>query len=251
MIGLLAPLFFLTALIYSTSGFGGGSTYISLLGATQVDPKVLPIVALLCNLLVVTRGAVAYGRAGLIPVEAWHLTLLSVPLAFVGGLIELSESWFFLILGCSLTLAGALTFWIPHQRRSGLPTGRGLALAVGAGSGFLAGLVGIGGGVFLAPLLYARGHWRPKVIAATTSVFILCNSVAGLTGQLASSERPRADEVLSFLPLFVAVLIGGHVGSRLSTHLFSHERVRQVTGLLILIVGLRLIFQFLRRTIGA
>jgi len=251
LIWFVSILFGLTAVIYGSSGFGGGSTYISLLTAVGTDFATLPVVALVCNIVVVARTGVSYLRYGLVPKSAWSLIGLSLPFAFIGGLLSVDEDVFVALLACSL-VASSIAMIRTKTNEVLRPSARSSSWrrsAVGAVSGLLAGMVGIGGGVFLAPLLHAERCWTPKMIAATTSLFILCNSVVGLIARFASGQAAPPSSLLPFAPLVVAVLVGGHIGSRLGTKLFSEERVRQVAALVVFVVGVRLIFQFLQRTI--
>jgi uncharacterized protein len=242
----LAALFLLTALAYAMVGFGGGSTYTALLVLAETDYRILPAISLACNITVVTGSVIHYGSAGLV---RWRRLLpivtLSVPLAFLGGLMEIPERAFIALLGLAL-LASAVALIIRKPAVSGergiLPLWSGPAL--GGGIGFLAGLVGIGGGIFLAPALHLL-RWGPaREIAAAASVFILVNSLAGLGGQvqrLASSDDLAA--VISYWPLLPAVLVGGQVGVWLGRTRTSETWLIRLTALLVLFVSIRLLWR--------
>lgn len=250
----LIPAFFGTALLYASVGFGGGSTYNALLALAGVDYRILPTIALTCNIVVVIGGTWRFHRAGLLPWRrALPLVLVSAPFAGLGGLTPITETAFLALLATSLFVAGGALL---VQRDSPLETspaqqGRqtGLAdLLTGAGVGYLAGLVGIGGGIFLAPYLHMTRWAAAKQIAATASLFILINSMTGLAGQLGKLGRTGAlPEVAGYWPLILAVVIGGQLGSMVGIRLLSPTLVRRATGLLILYVAAQLAWRLLTR----
>ena len=215
----LIPGFFGTALLYASVGFGGGSTYSALLALAGIDFKILPIISLACNIVVVTGGVIRFARAGEMPWRgALTIALVAAPLAFLGGLTPIKQATFLTILGASLVFA-ALALLIPVKQSGDAPAPLRptwpMALAA-APLGYLAGLVGIGGGIFLAPLLHLARWNSARRIAATASLFILINSFTGLAGQLAKSGVARFGEALGgALPLLLAVAIGGQIGSYL------------------------------------
>ncbi|MAT53337.1 MAG: hypothetical protein CMN32_02570 [Saprospirales bacterium] len=240
-------LFFLVALVYSSVGFGGGSSYLALLALFGVDVLVMRSTSLLCNITVVTGSVFIFYKAGFLNLrKALPLVLASMPMAFLGGYVPVNKDTFKLILGATLVLAGVMTWFSPKLRQLDLGSGssprqsNAINAAMGGGIGFLSGMVGIGGGIFLAPLLYLTKWDRPKVIAATSSFFILVNSVFGLGGQM-SSPQFRMDWSFA-LPLMLCVLAGGQIGVRLATRKFPSVYIRKATALLVLYVGLRLLF---------
>ena len=181
----LPPAFFATALLYASVGFGGGSTYNALLALAGYPFQLLPIVSLACNVLVVSGSTIRFSRAQVVPWRrALLLALIAAPLAYLGGLTPIKQSTFLVLLGVSLIGAG-LALFVPRAADTGAeprPLAKWMPLAV-APLGYLAGLVGIGGGIFLAPLLHYTRWAGARAIAATTSLFILINSLAGLSGQ--------------------------------------------------------------------
>jgi uncharacterized protein len=244
---LLAAAFFLTALLYASVGFGGGSTYTALLVFAGTDYRVLPVVALACNIIVVTGGSIRFARAGLVP---WRkvlpLVAVSVPFAFLGGRTPIRETAFLLLLGASLLAAGALLVLQRPPRDAEPAEPRPLIDGVlGGAVGYLSGLVGIGGGIFLAPIQHLMRWAGPRQIAATASLFILANSVAGLAGQLTKLGTAGATNLIAWWPLFVAVLVGGQIGSHAGIRLFSEPLVRRATGLLILAIAIQLLWKTL------
>ncbi|MDP3674338.1 MAG: sulfite exporter TauE/SafE family protein [Novosphingobium sp.] len=236
--------FFGTALLYASVGFGGGSTYSALLALAGTDFRILPIVSLACNIVVVIGGVIRFARAGEMPWRgALAVSLVAAPLAFLGGLTPIRESAFLALLGASLVFA-ALALLLPLSRESYDRPRRGWMMPLAAAPlGYLAGLVGIGGGIFLAPLLHLTRWDKARRIAATASLFILINSLAGLAGQLAKSGPERFGEALGGgLPLLIAVVIGGQIGSFLALRFLPGQVIRWLTAALTGWVGIRLLW---------
>ena len=242
----IAVAFFVTALLYASVGFGGGSTYTALLTLGGIDFTVLPAVSLICNVIVVSGGAVRYIRAGQVE---WRrvlpLVLVSAPLALLGGLTPIKQATFTLILALALLLAGLLLLLQREPDTDAIPRTKAnmFDYLAGAGTGYLAGLVGIGGGIFLAPILHLTRWGSPRAIAATACLFILINSLAGLVGQFSKLGAGGAAGLMPFGPLALAVLIGGQIGSIASVQLLSQTLVRRATGVLILYVGGQLLWK--------
>ena len=239
----LIPAFLLIATLYSSVGFGGGSSYLALLVLFTTDIPLVRSTALLSNLVVVSTGAYGYWRAGHLHLRRCvPFVLASVPLAYLGASFRLSEQTFYVILG-GVLIVSALLLTVqsiglshPDQRRRYPPP---LAWLLGGSIGLLSGLVGIGGGIFLSPVLHHLRWEAPLRIAALASFFILVNSWAGLAG-LAASDNLRV-LWLPVLTLLGAVAVGGQIGTRLSLRKFSGGRIRQVTALLVMIVGMRVL----------
>lgn len=245
----LAALFALTALLYAMVGFGGGSTYNALLVLSGTDYRLLPAIALVCNVIVVTGGVWRFARAGHLDWRrVWPWLVASVPAAWLGGRLPVSETVFVGALGGALLVAG---LQLAFERKPVLGAGEERAvgwpvtLTAGGGLGFLAGLVGIGGGIFLAPLLYWMRWGPPRQIAGAASLFILVNSLAGLAGQLTKlGDAGAAASLGSYWPLFAAVLVGGQLGSRLGSAHIPPLIVKRLTALLILYVAARLLWRW-------
>ena len=240
----LALAFLVTALLYASVGFGGGSTYAALLAWYKLDYRLLPLVALACNIVVVTGGTIRFARAGVTPWRgALTLTALAAPAALMGGLTPIGEASFLTLLGLSLILTGAAMFLPISEAQAEEPTRLAkLAPFLAAPIGYLAGLVGIGGGIFLAPLLHLARWNNARAIAATASVFILVNSSFGLVGQLLK-QGPAAlgGAVGAALPLLIAVAVGGQIGSLMAVRILPMKWVRWLTATLVGIVGARLL----------
>jgi len=244
---LLIPIFFTIALFYSSAGFGGGSSYLAILSLFSLEYSVIKSTALLCNIVVVSGGTFLFFKKGFLSLpKIWPLIVLSTPMAYLGGRIVLQETTFFILLGMTLLLAAIfmlLPFSYPkkisiqNSKKSLLRNG-----CIGGGIGFLSGLVGIGGGIFLAPFLHLT-HWdEPKVIAATASFFILVNSIFGLIGQ--ASQLGFTIQWSFVSSLLIAVFLGGQIGSRISSSYLAPKRVKQITAILILIVAIRILIKF-------
>ncbi len=244
----LVPAFFVTALLYAMAGFGGGSTYNALLVVSGVDYRVLPTIALGCNIIVTAGGSVQFARHGYVPWRGLLPVLAaSVPMAFIGGLLPVQRWLFTGLLGVSLLVAGALLVARrPRQQPSAeRPSRLGSALlhaGLGGGIGLLAGIVGIGGGIFLAPILHLMNWNTARAIAGACSVFIMTNSIAGLGGQLLKLQHVEMLKLLSaYVWVFPAVLAGGLLGNRVTRQYLSPIWIRRVTGVLIFYVAVRLL----------
>lgn len=241
---LLAIAFFITALLYAAVGFGGGSTYAALLALSGVDYRLLPSIALACNIVVVAGSTVRFARAKVTPWRgALWMTALAAPAALLGGLTPIDRDAFMLLLGASLLLTGA-TMLIPvAASEQGKPHHLAKFMPVAAVPlGYLAGLVGIGGGIFLAPLLHLT-RWRDaRAIAATASLFILINSLFGLGGQTLKNGPDMFCQIISGgLPLLIAVAIGGQIGSLMALKFLPQRVIRWLTAALVIFVGARLL----------
>ncbi len=239
--------FLATALLYSSAGFGGGSTYSALLVLNGVDYKILPSISLICNIIVVSAGVTQFLRARRMRLrDVAPLCLLSAPAAWLGGAIDVPQSIFIGLLGASL-LAASFFMIVdtpePKLRREGV---RPIfaPIAIGGGIGFLSGLVGIGGGIFLAPFLHMIRWGKAHEIAGASSFFILVNSLTGLGGQLTKLEGLGHLKALApYWPLPVAVLIGGVIGGYAGARRLGSAVIKKLTAVLIFIVAVRLLWK--------
>ncbi len=241
-------LFFVIAILYSSVGFGGGSSYLAILALTGIAFIQIRAIALLCNIIVVTGGTYIFAKNGHYNwKKVFSLVLLSVPMAFVGGYLKISQMFFFVLLGITLVVA-ALLMWFSKnisnfQLKSNNKTSISKNASIGGIIGFISGMVGIGGGVFLAPVLHLINWDTPKKIAATSSFFILVNSISGLIGQFQNPDffiEPKITFILMF-----TVFIGGQIGSRLSANFISSFVLKRITAIVIAIVGIRILWKFL------
>lgn len=238
--------FFTIAFVYASVGFGGGSSYLAVLALYALPFKEMRLIALICNIIVVTGGTLVLiknkqfeGR------KILQLVLLSVPAAYLGAKMKLSEDVFFIILGVSLLIAAVL-LWIKTKaadQQTEKPAHAVRDGAIGGAIGFLSGMVGIGGGIFLSPILNLMKWDTSKKIAATASMFILVNSVSGLIGQV--SEMPVDMDMQRIVFLCGAVLLGGQLGSRMGAVKFNLLVVKRVTAVLVFVAGVEVLFKHL------
>lgn len=244
----IVVLFFVIAAVYASVGFGGGSSYLAVLALYQLPFHEMRLIALLCNIIVVTGGTIIFIRKKQVDwAKVWPIIVVSVPAAFLGGRMKISQDTFFILLGVSLLIA-AILLWIRTDKmnrpaetyNSGGWWRNGL---LGGAIGFLSGMVGIGGGIFLSPLLNLLRWDDPKKIAATASLFILVNSVAGIAGQLGQISAGTLD--MQILWLGLAVLIGGQLGSRLGAIRFNPLAIRRITAILVFIAGTEVLVKHL------
>lgn len=245
---LLMGLFFLAALVYSMAGLAGGSTYLALLALFSFPYTEMPKAALLCNLVVSGAGFWIFLRAGhFSPRKVLPFVATSVPAAYLGGRIPIDKTVFLWLLTLSLLAAGLRLLLSEEsfvaRREVTWAEAWKIGLPVGTLLGLLSGLVGIGGGIFLAPILYFLGWGNAKEVAAATGFFILVNSLSGLAGQIAKSGW--AIEWTWVAPLLAAVFLGGQIGSRLGAGKISKSALRRVTAALILFAAGRLLWGLL------
>jgi uncharacterized protein len=240
----LAGLFALVALVYASVGFGGGSTYSALLALSDTDYRLIPVIALLCNIIVVTGGTIRFVRAGLIDWrQVLPLVAVSAPLAFLGGLVPLKQSVFYLLLGSGLLLSSLVLFVrVETFATKRLP--QPVLLVISGAVGLLAGLSGIGGGIFMSPVLHLIRWADAKRIAAFASLYILINSITGIAGQFVKAGPVSLiSAATDYWPLMLAVLVGGQIGSMLGLKLLSPAWLRRMTALLVGYVAIRLLWQ--------
>ncbi len=240
----LSGLFALVALIYASVGFGGGSTYTALLGLWGVEYQLIPVISLLCNIIVVTGGSIRFVRAGLVKwPQVLPLLLVSAPLAFIGGLVPLKQSLFLMILGSALLLS-SIALIVQPDKMSPRQLPKPVLLAISGAVGLLAGLSGIGGGIFMAPVLHLIRWADARRIAAFASLYILINSITGLSGQIIKSgAQSLAGPTSEYWPLLLAVFVGGQLGSLLGMKFLTPRLFRTLTALLIGYVAVRLLWQ--------
>ena len=245
---ILPILFFVTAIIYSSVGFGGGSTYLALLLLWGVPYSIFPIIALTCNIIVVSGNSINYIRAGNLNLSSLIPYLIgSIPFAFIGGSLNIEKDIFEIILFFVLGIAGILLLFNFRSYGNNSKTYKSLSIyfsiPIGIVLGFVSGLVGIGGGIFLSPILYLFRAANPKNITVMVSLFILINSVLGILGQI--TKNIEISEIKNYVILLVAVLIGGQIGNFLNIKIFPTKILALITSLLVIFVALRIGYNFM------
>ena len=243
---LLAILFLATAILYSSVGFGGGSTYLALLLIWGVPYFIFPVIALSCNIIVVSGNCFNYIRTGNLNLKLLIPYLIgSIPLAFIGGSLPIEKRLFEILLFLVLSAAGILLLLNfksyddkeENYRKIPIP----VSILIGGVLGFISGIVGIGGGIFLSPILFLIRAGRPKHIVTTASLFILINSVSGIIGQL--TKNSVLTEIPNYWYLLVAVLIGGQIGNFLNLKVFPTRILVLITSCLVLFVAIRMAYK--------
>ena len=245
--GLLAILFLVTAILYSSVGFGGGSTYLALLLIWGTPYFVFPVIALSCNIIVVSGNCFNYIRAGNLNLKLLIPYLIgSIPLAYIGGSLPVEKKLFEILLFLVLAIAGILLLFNfkshDDREKSYRKIPILISIVIGGMLGFISGAVGIGGGIFLSPILFLIRAGRPKHIVTTASLFILINSVSGIIGQLGKNDV--LVEIPNYWHLLVAVLIGGQIGNFLNLKIFPVRILALLTASLVLFVAIRMSFRF-------
>jgi uncharacterized protein len=243
----LLPLFFFIAFVYASVGFGGGSSYLAVLALYTMPFQEIRLIALFCNIIVVTGGTLLFVRnhqvnwKKIIP-----LVLASVPMAFLGASLRIEQDTFYVLLGCSL-LAAAVLLWIRKRASTTEMVNDQMNYSrdgiLGGSIGLLSGMVGIGGGIFLSPVLNLIKWDTTRKIAATASIFILVNSISGIAGQL--TQLSVEIDFTRILLLGVAVLAGGQAGSRIAIAKFNPLVIRRITAILIFVAGSEVLYTHL------
>ena len=240
---ILSIFFFITAIFYSSVGFGGGSTYLALMLIWDIPYYIFPILALICNIIVVSGNSLNYVRSGNLNLKLLTPYLIgSIPFAFFGASISITKELFEILLFVILISAGIFllieskSFNDDQIKINSIP--KIISLLIGSIIGFTSGIIGIGGGIFLSPILFLMKAGYPKQVATTASLFILINSIFGVAGQL--TKDIVFDEFLNFWPLFIAVLIGGQIGNFLNIKFLSGKTLATITSLLVMFVAIRM-----------
>ena len=239
----LAIMFLVTATIYSSVGFGGGSTYLALLLIWGIPYSILPVIALSCNIIVVSGNCFNYVRSGNLNLKILLPYLIgSIPLAYIGGSLPVEKEIFEILLFLVLLLAGSLLLFnfksydVVNQGYRKIPLI--ISILIGGIIGFISGVVGIGGGIFLSPVLFLLKKAEPKHIVTVASLFILINSIFGIIGQLTKNELLY--QIKDYWYLLIAVLIGGQIGNFLNLKIFPTRVMALITALLVLFVATRM-----------
>lgn len=241
-LSIIFVLIFLVAALYSSVGHGGASGYLAILSFFAVAPAEMSSTALMLNLLVAGIGAYSYWKAKHLSMKlAWPFLIASVPMAFVGGLLEVSDKTYFVLLAAALVVAAIRLATAKSNSGGAFETkdpSYGASLPIGAGIGLLSGIVGVGGGIFLSPLMIFFKWADPKRTAAVSALFIGVNSLAGLGG------RFMRDAIVlgNLFPLVIAALVGGLLGSYVGANKFSGLVLRRILAAVLLVAAFKLVY---------
>ena len=240
---ILPILFFVTANLYSSVGFGGGSTYLALLLIWDIPYYIIPVIALGCNIIVVSGNSFNYIKAGNLNVKLLIPYLVgSIPMAFIGGALVIEKNLFEFLLFFVLLISGLLllfNFKSYDDNKNKYKEIRFIySFFIGSIIGILSGIVGIGGGIFLSPILFLLKAGLPKHIVTTSSIFILINSVAGIAGQFTKSNV--FNDILEYWYLLFFVLFGGQLGNYLNLKILPTRFLALITSCLVIFVAVRI-----------
>jgi len=232
----LYPLIFLVAIVYSSAGFGGASGYLLVMSFFELPIEVMASTALVLNIVVASISFSSYLRAGYFRLSLLFPFLTSIPAAFLGGLLKISEQTYFTLLYLVLTYLGLRMIAFPtlseRPNWTPRPIPLWLSLLVGTIIGLLSGMLGIGGGIFLSPLIVLMQWGTVKQAAASAGAFIALNSLSGLLGRVASDTFSLGE---FGLPLLAVGIAGALIGSHMGAMRFSQAGVRRALGLILLI----------------
>jgi uncharacterized protein len=235
----LAACMFLGAALYTSVGHAGASAYIALMALFSVAPAVMRPTALALNILVASFTSFRYLRASMFRWRTvWPFLIGSVPFAFAGGAIQLPGAYYRPLVGIVLLIGAARLLWPVDLTTNAEPRDPPIWIGAlcGAGVGFLSGLTGTGGGIFLSPLLLFVGWSATKPASGVAAVFILCNSIAGLLGNIAIVKALPSD-----LPIYAAAVMAGAIIGTTFGIRFAPGMILKALGAVLIIAGLKLI----------
>lgn len=249
----LVPLFFAISFVYSSVGFGGASSYTAILILAGINIFSVPPISLILNIIVSCMAFLSYIKAQYFSPKLSLPFLSSIPFAFYTGQMILPQRTLTIIFIITLFAASAALLTskraTKNQQKSEMKRSTNLnytkmaiiGIPIGALLGSVAGLIGIGGGIWLSPLLILTGLANPKQSAATASLFILTNSISGFTAQ--SISKPL--DLYFLFPLACVVLAGGIIGSRLGAFRFDHDKIRMIIGAIVAVAAINLTIKLL------
>lgn len=241
----LVILAFGVAFLYSSVGFGGGSGYLAVMSLFAISTHLIASTALSLNILAASVAFFIYWQSGYFePSLLWPFLLTSLPAAFLGGYIQLPDTLYLIILYAALTYVGLqLLFWRQPIQQENTPRRYSWLAILSSGFliGLLSGLVGLGGGIFLSPLIVLTGWGTPKQAAASSAGFIVINSASGLLGRVIGGNFAFGLLGATLLPVgFAGALLGSRLGARYLSSVF----LRQILGIILLLTVLRYVYQF-------
>ena len=241
---ILSILFFFAALLYSSVGHGGASGYLAVMGLVGIEPSLMKPTALCLNILVSSIAFFRFYKAGAF---SWTLfiplALTAIPFAYLGGTVSLPSHIYKPVVGAVLLFAAYQSFKSANvltEQQILKPVSNALLLVVGAGLGLLSGLTGVGGGIFLSPLLLFTRWSTPKIVAGVAAAFIFVNSVSGLLGVLSTGAK-----IPSELPIWLTVvLVGGFLGATYGSKKLADPILNRLLAIVLLIAGAKMIANF-------
>jgi len=239
-LAVIAVLIFAAATLYSCVGHAGASAYLAVMALAGLEPRVMKPAALSLNVLVAVIATVRFYRAGCFSWKLfWPFAVASVPAALVGGMLALPTTLYRQVVGVVLLYAAYRLFW---NRASGAtvairPPPLPVALILGTFIGFLSGITGVGGGIFLSPVLLLAGWADPRHTAGVSAMFILVNSFAGLSGNLALVPHLP----VAIAPWAVAAVAGGVLGSSIGSRRLASQNLRRVLAVVLVVASVKLI----------
>ena len=241
----ISILIFLVAVLYSSVGHGGASGYLAVLSFFTLAPALMSSTALILNVLVAGIGVVVFSRAKHLSLKlAWPFILLSIPAAFLGGLVHIADKTYYFLLAFALFVAAirlAFSFTAKAEETTRIPSIL-IALPIGGGIGFLSGIVGVGGGIFLSPIMILRRWADPKKTSAVSALFIVVNSLSGIVGRMARGGF----EFSAAVPFIVAAFLGGLVGSHFGANRFSGMTLRRILSAVLIVAAFKLVVTAMR-----
>ena len=236
----IAPLIFLAALLFSSVGHGGASAYLAVFALASMAPAEMRPAALSLNVLVASIGLYKFYQVGAFNWSLfWPIALTSIPAAFIGGQITLANNSYKVLVGATLLYAAWTIFRNANQSDDVhvRPVAKPILLALGAALGFISGLTGVGGGIFLSPILLYFCWAKTKVISGVAAAFILVNSISGLLGFL--SKSPSLPVGLIYWAL--AAVLGGLIGAQYGSRKLANPTIRKLLALVLVFAGSKMV----------
>ncbi len=229
----------LIAFLYSSVGHAGASGYIAVMTLFSLPASIIKPPPLTMNILIAILATFQFWKAGYFSWKIfWPFAVTSIPFAFIGGYINLPDKIFKILIGAVLLYSSARFILNSKDVEFTSPPSKGIAMSTGAGLGFLSGLSGVGGGIFLTPLIIFMRWAKTRTASAVSALFILVNSISGLSGNVINTKT-----LPSFiLPLIISAIIGGAAGSYLGSRKFSTEVIRKILAVVLAIAGIKMIF---------
>ena len=238
----LTALILVAALLYSSVGHAGASGYLAAMALMGLSPAVMKPTALTLNILVAVIATVKYYRVGAFSWRLfWPFALASIPFAYLGGILTLPGHFYKPLVGVVLIYAAWYSFRTAHQPAPALAARPHISilLLAGAALGLLSGLTGVGGGIFLSPLLLFFRCAEIRVISGIAAAFILVNSVAGLLGVMASASTPVLPAALPYWA--IAAVVGGFIGAEYGSKRLGNPTIRKLLAVVLVIAGAKMI----------